>query len=351
MTKSSERISQSQSIFAKRISWMQMVRAVILVLAIVHIAMQIFVIAPTLFARTDRNRDVIAYWNAAQRAHNHQPLYTKYPGYGPDSLPQNYDYAPPFAAVLSPLGALPFVTFARIWLIITLLAFWIFVWGLAKLSGDGSLAQTLIWGLIAGVFPGTYLAIALGQIDPVLWMLFAWGLIGIARPALWGLAAVVKPFYIWPLLAAERRWRALIPAVAVAVILMLLGGLVCGWESYVVWLRDILPTLTQGNFKAGNVSLSFAVIRLARFLGWNYSGGPLPALAHLWLTAASIGAPLLAWRFLRRFSTQIKCAGIIVASILFAPVCWTCYLPLTLPLVAVIFRSRIQAVKVKTCLP
>jgi hypothetical protein len=241
---------------------------------------------------------------------------------------------------LSPLGALPFVTFARVWLILTLVAFWLFAWGLARLSGEGSLSRTLICGVIVGVFPGTYLAVALGQIDPILWALFAWGLVGMSRPILWGLAAIIKPFYIWPLLAAERQWRALIPAGIVAVALILLGGFVCGWESYIIWVRDILPTLTQGNFKTGNVSLSFAVIRLARFLGWNYLGGPLPTLAHLWLTVASVGAPLLTWRFLRRFSPQIKCAGIIVASVLFAPICWTCYLPLALPLAALGFRYR-----------
>lgn len=342
MTKTSESFVQSKSIFTNQISWPMALRAVLLVLAIIHVAMQLCVIMPTLFVRTDHNRDVIAYWNASRHAHHNQPLYGSYPNYGPDSTPQDYDYAPPFAAVLSPLGALPFVTFARIWLVLTLVAFWVFCWALARLTGQGSLFRTLICGLIAGVFPGTYLAIALGQVDPILWALFALGLLGINRPVLWGLNAIVKPFYIWPLLAAKHRWRSLIPAGVIAVALILLGGIVCGWESYIIWARDILPTLTQGNFKAGNVSISFAVLRLARFLGWNYLGGPLPALAHLWLTVASIGAPLLTWRFTRHFSTEIKCASIIVASALFAPVCWTSYLPLVLPLGAIAFRTKMQ---------
>ena len=342
MVNSSANNTQERSNFLRPITLSKFSRNVLLVLAIVHLAMQVLVIAPTLYARTDQNRDVVVYWTAAKDAHNHQAIYGQYPNYGPSSLPQYYDYAPPFAAVLSPLGALPFVTFARVWLILTLVAFWLFAWGLARLSGEGSLSRTLICGVIVGVFPGTYLAIALGQIDPILWALFAWGLVGMSRPILWGLAAIIKPFYIWPLLAAERQWRALIPAGIVAVALILLGGFVCGWESYIIWVRDILPTLTQGNFKTGNVSLSFAVIRLARFLGWNYLGGPLPTLAHLWLTVASVGAPLLTWRFLRRFSPQIKCAGIIVASVLFAPICWTCYLPLALPLAALGFRYRMQ---------
>jgi len=339
MNKSTKNVIDGISTFVRGIRRSKLLGTALFVLAITHLAMQLCVIAPTLFARTDQDRDVVVYWQAAQNAHNQEFIYGEYPNYGPDSLPQNYDYAPPFAAVLSSLGALSFVTFARLWLGLTIVAFWVFAWCLAKLSGEGSLRRTLICGLIAGLFPGTYLAIALGQVDPVLWALFALGLIGVARPVLWGLDAIVKPYYLWSLLAAPHSKRALIPAGVLAVALIVLGGSVCGWDSYLVWVRDILPTLTQGNFKTGNVSVSFAVLRLARFLGWNYLGGPLPTIAHLWLTVASIGAPFLTWWFMRRFSSQLKCASIIAASVLFAPVCWTCYLPLLLTLPAIGFKT------------
>jgi len=63
-------------------------------------------------------------------------------------------------------------------------------------------------------------------------------------------------------------------------------------------------------------------------------------LPHLWLTAASIGAPLVTWFLLRRYSIQIKSAALVASAILFAPVCWTYYLPLLLPLIALVFQEK-----------
>ncbi len=325
-----------------------------LLLAIFHLLLQLSVVAPREFARTDIDRDVPVYWQAAKNVRANVPIYTKQVSYGPDHFPQSiYIYPPPFAAVIAPLGSLSFKAFSKVWFCLILLAFWIFAYSLAKLfKGERkvTLRDVLVWGLVAGLFPGTYTAIGLGQVDPILWALFAIGLIGIARPALWALAALVKAFYVWPWIAdlittfqrdgVRVALRALAGAMLVIGILVFYGGIICGWHSYVVWGRDVLPTLSQGNFKYDNVSLSFAVLRLARLVGWDYLGGPLPLLAHLWLTAASIGAPLLAWWLSRHRMLQIKHACIIAASVLFAPVCWTCYLPLLLPLVALVIQDK-----------
>jgi hypothetical protein len=322
-------------------------------LAFFHLTVQLAVVVPRELTRTDRNRDVTIYYQAAKDAYNNRAIYEQYPNFGPDHLPQNYDYAPPFAAVIAPLGAMSFAAFCKVWFCLLLLAFWTFAFCLARLfkgSETIDIRDVLIWGLFAGLFPGTYAAIGIGNIDPLLWALFAAGLLGIARPTLWALAVIVKVFYIWPLIAdvaaTARRanvkvlLRSLAPGISIMGMLIVYGGVICGWQSYIVWIRDVLPTLSQGNFQPNNVSISFGALRLARFLGWQYSGGPLPLLAHLWLVAASIGAPLITWWFSRRFSTQIKCACIIAASVLFAPVCWTCYLPLLLPLIALLFQRK-----------
>jgi len=322
-------------------------------LAIFHLAMQLIVVMPRNLAVTNPEENIAVYYKAAVNAHNRQAIYRKQPNYGPDhEIEAVYLYAPPFAAIISPLSALSFVVFVRLWYCVMFAAFWIFAWCLARLYFDDriDIRKVLIWGLILDLFPGGYAAFSVGQIEPLLWALFGLGLVAIARPTLWMLCAFVKPFYMWPLfaeigdVARKNRTKVLLcslaPAIIIAIALILCGGTICGWNSYIVWVREVLPTLSQGNFNSSNVSFSMAALRAARFMGWQYSGGPLPALPHLWLTTASIGAPLVTWFLLRRYSIQLKSAALVAVAILFAPVCWTYYLPLLLPLGALVLQHK-----------
>ena len=321
-------------------------------LAIFHFAMQLIVVMPRNLAVTDHEENIQIYYSAAQHASVGEPLYFRQP-VGTPIVNGGYLYCPFFAAVLIPIATiLSFKTFVQIWYLIMFAAFWVFAWCLARLYFDDKIdiRKVLIWGLILDLFPGGYEAFSVGQIEPLLWALFGLGLVSIARPTLWTLCTFVKPFYMWPLFAeivdAARSkgikvlFRSLIPAIIIAIALVFCGGIICGWDSYLIWVRDVLPTLSQGSFNSGNVSISMAILRAARFMGWQYSGGPLPALAHLWLTATAILAPMLTWFLLRRHSTQIKSAALVAAAILFAPVCWTYYLPLLLPLFALLFQRR-----------
>lgn len=322
-------------------------------LAIFHLAVQLVVVMPRNLAVVNPEENIAVYYKAAVNAHSRQSIYRKQPNYGPDhKIEAVYLYAPPFAAIISPLSTLSFMIFVRLWYCVMFAAFWIFAWCLARLYFDDriDIRKVLIWGLILDLFPGGYAAFSVGQIEPLLWALFGLGLVAIARPTLWAICTFVKPFYMWPLFAeivdaaCERGLKVLLrllaPAIIIAIALVFCGGIICGWDSYVVWIRDVLPSLSQGSFNPGNVSLSMAALRAARFIGWQYNGGPLPALPHLWLTVASIGAPLLTWLLLRRYSTQLKSAALVAAAILFAPVCWTYYLPLLLPLGALMFQDK-----------
>lgn len=320
-------------------------------LAIFHLAVQLIVVMPRNLAVTNPEENIRVYYHAAQNARVGRDIYQRQPVNMPTKL-GTYIYAPYFAAIISPLSVLSFSTFVRLFYCVMFAAFWVFAWCLARLYFDDriDIRKVLIWGLILDLFPGGYAAFSVGQIEPLLWALFGLGLVAIARPALWILCAFVKPFYMWPLLAEivdvvrdkdiKVLFRSLAPAVIIAIALVCCGGIICGWDSYVVWIRDVLPTLSQGNFNSSNVSLSMAVLRVARFIGWQYSGGPLSTLPHLWLTAASIGAPLVTWVLLRRYSIQLKSAALVAAAILFAPVCWTYYLPLLLPLGVMMFREK-----------
>ena len=323
-----------------------------MLLAILHLALQLTVIAPRALTTTGHNWDAVVYYVAARNVYTHRDLYKDYPDYGPDSPPQDYDYAPPFAAIIALLGSFSFEVFSKIWFCLLLFSFWVFAYCLARLYNGKSqtgVTDVLIGGLVIALLPGGYSGVLEGNINPFLWALIAVGLVGSARSTLWAVAALIKPFCIWPLMAdaVKRRKeggvkvliRSLAPAVLIIFILIVYGGIVCGWQSYLFWIRDVLPTLSQGSFNSQNVSFSFAVIRLASLLGWNYMGGPLPLPAHLWLTAASIGAPLLAWWLSRNYSIQLTCACMIAASALFAPVCWLHYLPFLLPLFALLLKE------------
>jgi hypothetical protein len=253
---------------------------------------------------------------------------------------------------------LSFLVFMRGWFLLLLASLWIFAYCLSRLAGGArtgrpALRGVIAWGLVLGLCPGTYRALALGQVDPLLWALLGLGLLGIARSVFWGLAALVKIFYLWPLViwavqparrqSVRETARSIWPGVALVAVLVLISVGVCGAGNYVIWARDVLPTLSQGNFNPDNVSLSMAVLRLARSAGWHYAGGPLPQPAHLWLTAASLLAPLVAWALTRRKSMEARCSCAMAAAALFAPACWTSYLPLVLAPLAVWLGERTAA--------
>jgi hypothetical protein len=281
-------------------------------------------------------------YTAAERVRTGEPLYWAWPEYGPHVHttvgppypPERHPYPPFLASALAPATSLPYVTFAQLWYIPLIVAFWVYAWSLARLA----LERVDVWSvLIAGqmltLFPGTYRALSLGQIDPVLWALFG---VALVVPALRGAAlaasAAVKLYAGWPLLYALRRegTRVLLPAAAVFLVGFVMSGTMLGYDILYTWARHMLPVVSQGSFNADNVSLSFAGLRLARVLGWDYVPGPLPVTARVYLTILGIGAPLVVgWLTRRRYAImQYACVG--TAAVLFAPLCWSSYLPLLL---------------------
>lgn len=320
--------------------------------ALIHLAVQLLVFLPRHWQREDTQRDVNYIYTAAHRVHTGQPLYRPWPEYGPHvhttmGPPYTFDrhpYPPFLATFLAPLAELPFTTFARLWYLPLLAAFWVYAWSLARLSLHRVDAWTvLIAGQVLTLFPGTYRALSLGQIDPILWALFG---VALAVPALRGFgfatSAAVKLYAGWPLLFAIRREgkQVLLPAFAVFVVCYLVAGLTLGFDILFVWARTMLPVVSQGTFNADNVSISFAGLRLAREFGWEYVPGPLPGAARLYLTTVGIAAPLLTGWFTRKRSANVQYAFVGCAAILFAPLCWSSYLPLLLVAVAAWIGER-----------
>ena len=298
------------------------------------------------FGLTNTHRDMVLYYQAARAVNAGTPLYTPRPNYGPDSKPFEYLYPPPFAAAIAPLGRLEWPTFATLWRVGLMLAFVGYALCLTALSGRRDLWTWLIWLAILGQFWGTFRSLTLGQIDPVLWFLGAFGVWGAAAttPATragsgvaLGAASLVKIYGVWPLLAVgkgENRQQIWGGAGAVAALGLALGAWKCGLESYAQWAHAVLPVAGQGTFNPDNFSFSMGVLRVAQWLGWHYAGGPLVGLPKLWLSFAAVAGPLLTLLLSRRLSVRWRVALVSCAAAWCAPLCWSTYLPLALIVVA-----------------
>jgi hypothetical protein len=86
-----------------------------------------------------------------------------------------------------------------------------------------------------------------------------------------------------------------------------------------------------------NVSLSFGVLRIAYWLGWwDYQPGPIAeAWPRIWLTIAQVAPPLAAGALTYRYDQRLHLSAVMLAALLFSPLCWDLYLTVALvPLAA-----------------
>lgn len=324
------------------------IRHVLLVLAVLHLLLLMCYSLPKRVLRTDKNRDLLAYYLVSERIQKGGAVYWPLPQIGPhDPSPNLYLYPPVFASLLGFIPTKSFVTFSKTWTILLYLMFWVYAVCLARLaSGKVSLSGTLIAGLVLTLFPGTHSALSLGNVDPFLWALFGLALV---IPTLRGSGlmaiALVKPWAVWPLIWSFREGKkVLIGSLLVTFIGTSLGMFVIGptkfFSNCSIWIREVLPSLGQGSWSLGiwgNWSLSFAVLRVIKALDlWNYQGGVLPLWARSWLLLAGISAPLLSGWLLRLKSKVLQLSVMGCTAVLFAPTCWTYYLPLLLSPIAVI---------------
>jgi hypothetical protein len=335
----------------------QLLRNAVFLLSLAHIAGQLGYWLPIRLYHAYAELDATIYYRAAVAAWHHRPLYTFVSHYGPDQFPRNYIYPPVFAACLSPFALVSYATFVRIWYFVVVAGFWAYAYALAQLSSttvNRSAPRTLAtritaravlgWGLLLGLMPGVYYTMGVAQVDPILWAIFGLSLslslraarLDWTRGALFALLAQVKIYTIWALaLAVVREPRKTIVPAAVAVVAgMLLSIGVCGFGSIAAWIKIAAPEVSQGTFLDANWSLSFAVLRLARLLGWSYTGGPLPAWAHAYLTVMAVLAPVIALLCTRRMRSESAYAVITLAAVVFSPLCWEPYYALALTPIA-----------------
>jgi hypothetical protein len=61
------------------------------------------------------------------------------------------------------------------------------------------------------------------------------------------------------------------------------------------------------------------------------------------MTAASLGAPLVAWWYARRCNEKLRCAIVMATATLFSPICWGSYLPVCVPAIILGVQQMLAA--------
>ena len=262
--------------------------------------------------------DFLAYHQAAVRLINAQPLYDMaYSQTGGFGL---FYYPPTFAPFLMPFGLLSASAATWAWIVLSLAAF---LAGVRVMPVPTSIRWWTV--LLAGwSFPFVY-GLKLGQVGPVLFLLFAIGWRWRDDPVRLGVSSAIgaaiklQPGLViaWALLS--RRFRAV--AVGVLVLLGLAGVAtllagVSSWPDFWQLLRTVSdPVTTAHNFTPGAVAYQFGV-----------SAEVATALQGL----STLGALVLFVAAIRFASDEASYLVTVVASQLVSPIVWDHYAMLLL---------------------
>jgi alpha-1,2-mannosyltransferase len=285
--------------------------------------------ATLLVAGNTLGYDFLAYHQAAVRLLDGQPLYdmsfTATGGFG------LFYYPPTFAPFILPLGLLSATTATWAWIVGALVAFGV---GVAILPVSRSVRWWIV--LLAGwSFPFVY-AVKLGQVGPVLFLMFAIGWrwlddpIRLGASGAVGAAVKMQPglILVWALLT--RRFRAAVVGAVVLVILALISTLLAGvgsWSDFITLLRAVSdPITTEHNFTPGAVA---------------YQLGASSDVAAVVQLASTVGVVANFLAAIRWSSAEASYLVTVVASQLISPIVWDHYaLLLLLPVAYLLSAGR-----------
>jgi hypothetical protein len=284
--------------------------------------------------------DFLAYHNAASRLLGGQPPYdTSYVVAGPFGL---FFYPPTFLLLAIPFGLLPAAPATWIWIGVLLAAFGA---GVAVMPVAARTRWLIV--LLAGLsWPFLY-NVKLGQVGPLLFLLFAVGWRNLDRPVVLGVtgaigaAIKIQPGLVlaWALLT--WRWTAVVVG-GVALVLMaaaatLLAG-IPAWSDFLAIITQVNdPITTPHNFTPGAVAYQLGVPRdVAAAIQW---------AASLLVILAVVFAAL-------RRSAVVSYLVVVVATQMLSPILWDHYaMLLLLPAAWLLDRGRAWAalIPLATC--
>jgi Glycosyltransferase family 87 len=298
-------------------------------LPVAAVASLILIVGPVLLsAGGTLGYDYHAYANAAERLLHGQALYD--PSVNVAGGFAIYLYPPPFVLLALPFDLLAGGLEPGAWIAAMAAAFLV---GAALLPVGREIRWAIV--LLGGLsWPLAY-SLKLGQVGPLLFLLFAAGWRWLDRPGRLGaaiaLGTIVKlqPAILFGWAALTRRWRAIGIGLALLVIAALLATLATGlatWTDYVELLRRVSsPVTTAHNFTPGAIAFQLG------------ASETVAAVIQLVSTAAVIAFTL--WVAVSR-PAEVSYLTVATASQLLSPLLWDHYAMLLLLPVAWLLEQR-----------
>lgn len=272
--------------------------------------------------------DYHAYANAADRLIHGQPLYD--PSVNVAGGFAIYLYPPPFVILALPFALLPASVAPAAWIAAMLAAFLVGA-ALLPVRREVRWAIVLLGGL---TWPLAY-SLKLGQVGPLLFLLFAAGWRWLDQPGRLGAAIAlgtivkVQPAILLAWAALTGRWRAVGVALAVGLLAALGATLLTGlatWGDYLELLRRVsAPVTTAHNFTPGAIAFQLGA-----------SEGIASAI-QLAITVAVLVVTV--WAALRA-PAEVGYLTAVTASQLLSPLLWDHYAMLLLLPVAWLLERR-----------
>ena len=206
--------------------------------------------------------DYAAYAAAAQRLVHGQPLYDTSVNISGGFL--FFYYPPPFVLIALPFALLPAAAEPEVWIAAMVAAFLV---GTALLPVKREVRWAIV--LLGGLsWPLAY-SLKLGQVGPLLFLLFAAGWRWLERPGRLGTAIAlgtivkIQPAVVLVWAALDRRWRTIGVALVILAVAAMLATLLTGfgtWADYVAVLRQVsAPITTPHNFTPGAIAFQLGV--------------------------------------------------------------------------------------------
>jgi hypothetical protein len=279
--------------------------------------------------------DYQAYVGAAQRALDGQPLYDESVAVaGGFAI---FLYPPPFALALIPFALAPDQLGLWLWEALAVAAF---VAGVATLP----VRAPVRWGiLLLGALDWPLLfAFKLGQVGPLLFLLFAigwrWrdraGVLGLSMAA--GAMVKLQPLILLAWAGLTGRWRAVGVALATLAIAALVSTVVLGsgvWGEYAALLSRVSsPVTTPHNFTPGAIA---------------YQAGVAQSTAELIQAVTLVAVLAVVLIAIRTASDEVSYLTAVVASQVLSPLLWDHYaVVLLLPTAWLLARGQWWAVAI-----
>jgi hypothetical protein len=295
--------------------------------ALVAVVAGIYVAFGLATARETLGCDFSVYQSAAEQFLRGQPIYDL-------SITKTgscnvFQYPPPFVLLALPFALLGFNAGNAAWIAFLIACF---VVGCAVMPVRREIRVAI---LLAGVVSWPFIfGVRIGQVAPILFLLFSIGWRGLDRPAITGIAAglgamiKLQPGLIVVWLALRGSWSGVVAAVATVGVVAGLAALV-GLGSWVDMLT-LVRTLSNATDVPANVSIGAVVYRL----------GASSALAGAIQLALTVAALVLVVVSARRSSAQAGYLTAVIASQVVSPIMWTHYALVLLLPVAWLLEQR-----------